>query len=300
VDYRYAPGSRVPDDYARALDPTRTNPNVQSDPQQTLSVGLSQNFEAKLRTAAGDSAEPRKVKLLSLSTSSVGYNFEQARQAGRTGWTTQTLTNTLASDLLPGFSLILTHDLWDGRVGFDTTRFNPFLQRVSASFAVTPATLGGLAALFGLGRRAPVPAPVPADSATEDGVPGALDTFRGRHTSVVAPQGGGSGFSLSVTYSGTRVRDNETSLIGGGQQTLNLALRFSPTRNWQVSWSTAYDVDTRQFSQHIIQLERNLHRWYARFGYTRTATGSFAFNFQVALRDQPDIKFDYDQQTFVQ
>ena len=65
VDYRYAPGTSVPKAYARALDPTRTNPNARSDPQQTLSLGLSQNFEAKLRPAAGDSGEPRKLRLLS-------------------------------------------------------------------------------------------------------------------------------------------------------------------------------------------------------------------------------------------
>src|SRR2546426_9166405 len=48
------------------------------------------------------------------------YNFEQAKQPGRTGWQTQSIGNTFASDLLPGFSLRTTHDLWDGPVGLAT------------------------------------------------------------------------------------------------------------------------------------------------------------------------------------
>ena len=32
--------------------------------------------------------------------------------------------------------------------------------------------------------------------------------------------------------------------------------------------------------------------------YSRTASGNFAFNFYVALLDEPDIKFDYDQQSY--
>ena len=32
--------------------------------------------------------------------------------------------------------------------------------------------------------------------------------------------------------------------------------------------------------------------------FSRTASGNFAFNFYVALLDEPDIKFDYDQQSY--
>ena len=296
IDYRYAPGAAVPDEYARALDPERTNPNVRSDPQQTISVGLAQNFEAKLRRAPGDSAEPRKIRILGLQTGAIGYNFEQARDSGRTGWTTQSLTNTFASDLLAGFSLQITHDLWRGLVGSDTSRFDPFLQSVSASFAVTPATLHGIGALFGLGRRQAPPGPAVPGDTTRGGAAGT-----GLGGTVFGPGPGASrGFSLGLNYTSTRTR-GDTTLVGvGGRQSMNLSLSFSPTPGWDVRWSSTYDVDLHRFNQHVVQLERDLHRWHASFGYTRTATGSASFTFLVALRDQPDIKFDYDQQTFVQ
>jgi len=295
IDYRYAPGAVVPEEYARALDPQRTNPNVRSDPQQTLSLGLAQNFEAKLRPAPGDSAAPRKIRILGLSTSAIGYNFEQARQPGRTGWTTQSLTNTFASDLLAGFNLQVTHDLWRGLVGIDTSRFDPFLQSVSASFQVTPATLHGIGALFGLGRGRAPPGPAARGDTTLTG-----GSYLGAPPGFGPPPGGSRGFSLGLNYTSTRTRGGNALLDAGGRQSLNANLSFSPTPGWEVRWSATYDVTLQRMNQHVVQLERDLHRWHASFGFTKTAIGSSSFTFLVSLRDQPDIKFDYDQQTFVQ
>src|SRR6266545_4868472 len=134
ISWQYAPGVKVDSIYAHAIDPSGRTLNARTDPQQTISFGLSQNFEAKLKPPAGDTAsekEPRKLRLLSISTSGIGYNFEQAKQPHRTGWQNQTLTNTFLSDLLPSFQLSITHDLWKGQVGTDSATFNPFLQRVS-------------------------------------------------------------------------------------------------------------------------------------------------------------------------
>ena len=51
---------------------------------------------------------------------------------------------------------------------------------------------------------------------------------------------------------------------------------------------------------HAIRLERDLHRWHASFSFLKAPNGNFAFSFYVALLDQPDIKFDYEQQSFTQ
>jgi Tat protein translocase TatC len=314
LSYFYAPRATVPLDYARALDPTGQNPNVRTDPQQTISLGLSQNFEAKLKPPAGDTTErePRKIRLLSINTTSIGYNFEQAKQPGRNGWTTQTLSNRFASDLLPGFSLDLTHDLWDGAVGFDTTKFDPFLTSVSTSFSVTPATLRGFASLFGLGRgqapspAAPTPAPLPPPGQQQGGQAGGIGLPGSPGQGALSMQGpGGAGagraFSLGARYSSTRSRPQAGTpqpVAGqGGLQQLSLDLRFAPTRQWSASWSSAYDFDTQQFGQHALSLERDLNRWHASFSFLKSPTGSFAFSFYIALLDQPDIKFDYQQQT---
>jgi len=311
VSYQYAPGSRVSDAFARAINPTGTVLNATTDPQQTINLGLSQNFEGKLKPAPGDTAEraPRKIRLLSINTTSLSYNFEQAKQPGRTGWQTQTLGNTFASDLLPGFSLRITHDLWRGQVGVDTAKFDPFLTNIDASFSVTPATIRGIAKLLGLagaaaaGGGVPGAAGAPAVDTTRQSTPFGQKGLTGPGG---VPFGGmGKGFNLSLTYSGTRQRPHvdtvstTSQFIGGtgGRQMLNLSLSFSPTAHWSASWTSAYDFDTRQFGDHAIRLERDLHRWHASFSFLRSPNGNFAFNFYVSLLDQPDIKFDYEQQT---
>jgi len=313
VSYAYAPGSQVSNEFAHAVDPTGRNFRARSDPQQTISLGLSQNFEAKLKPPPGDTTEhaARKLRLLNISTSSLSYNFEQAKQPHHTGWQTQVLNNTLASDLLPGFNFSVTHDLWNGQVGTDTARFDPFLTNISASFTITPATIRGIAGLLGLGGKAPANAPPtpPAGTQGQPGVPPAGAPFgqKGFAGPGGLPGGGaGSGFNLSVTYTGSRTRPHavDTLLTGvpvasgtGGRQQVTLRLSFQPTAHWSATWNSSYDFDTQQFGMHVIQLERDLHRWHASFSFNKTPTGSFAFSFYVSLLDQPDIKFNYEQQS---
>jgi sec-independent protein translocase protein TatC len=318
VSYRYAPGSAVSDEFARALDPTGRTLNARSDPQQTISVGLSQNFEAKLKPAAGDTVgehAPRKLRLLGINTSALAYNFEQAKQLGRTGWQTQTINNTFASDLLPGFSLSLTHDLWRGQVGVDTAKFDPFLTNLAASFSVTPATIAGIGRLLGLAPRRgaaaagpPGAAPAtPGADTTGQGTPWGQKALVGAGGVPVGGVGVGKGFNLGVTFSLTRTRprtDTITTAVPflggtGGRQTMGLNLSFSPTAHWSARWTSSYDFDTRQFGQHIINLERDLHRWHASFSFFKNPNGNFAFNFTISLLDQPDIKFDYEQQSLL-
>jgi len=327
IDYFYAPGAHVPDAFSHALDPADTLLNSRSDPQQTISIGLSQNFEGKLRASPRDTSQqpPRKLRLLSINTDAVSYNFEQAKEPGRTGWQTQTVGNTFASDLIPNFSLRLVHDLWDGPVGLETSRFSPFLESVSASFAVTPATIRGLGHLFGLGHAgpsagAPAPSPTGAPPPPAGGAmpppppPPGAPLFGGPASGLmVSPAGGaggGQGFSLTVAYTATRTRPGTASTIlpgvlpgfvsDAGQQQLNVNLSFRPTQKWQANWTTVYDFETQQFGEHYLRLERDLHRWHASFAFVKSPNGNFAFTFYVTLLDEPDIKFNYEQQTLQQ
>jgi hypothetical protein len=316
IDYRYAPRAQVSEEYVRVLDPTGTALNARSDPQQTVSFGLSQSFEGKMRAAGEDSAaaaNARKLRLLSINTSSIEYNFEAAKQPGRTGWQTQRLTNSFSSDLLPNFQLSLVHNLWDGPVGLDTTRFDPFLESVSASFQFSAATIRGIAGLFGIalggggreeGERAPAPEP---GRVSDDATPirgyqgyGGFPRGPGYPGAFGAAMPGGRGFSLGVQYSSTRTRATAATGLpsAGGQRNVNLNLGFSPTRSWSVTWTTNYDVDTQRFGQHYLRFERDLHEWHASFAFARSPNGNVAFNFYISLTDLPDIKFDYDQQTY--
>ena len=314
ISYQYAPGVRVPEAFAHAIDPTGRLLNSRTDPQQTISIGLSQTFEAKLKPPAGDTAsekEPRKIRLLSISTSGIGYNFEQAKQPHHTGWQTPSLTNTFLSDLLPSFQLSISHDLWKGQVGTDTAKFQPFLQSISASFTVTPATLQGLGRLFGLRSHAVAP-PGPDTTATQGSQSEDFRRYQGSSRTPYGPRGGvgmgggggygaGRGFTLGISLSSTRSRSDTTpqQRHAPGRQTTNLNLGFSPTRNWTANWSTSYDMGTRQFSYHSLTFQRDLRRWRASFSFNKTAAGNFSFSFNITLTDQPDIKFDYDQNTYV-
>jgi Tat protein translocase TatC len=304
ISYAYAPGSTVDSAFAFAVDPTRRNFTVRSDPQQTISLGLSQNFEAKLKPAPGDTTQraARKIRLLSINTSSLSYNFEQAKQPGHTGWQTSSISNSFASDLLPGFSLTMSHDLWRGQVGTDTAKFDPFLTNVSAQFAITPATIRGIAALFGLGGRgASKQPPTPPPPAGVDSPPGGPRPGFGQRELGVPIGGGGRGFNLSLNYTRIRTRPQaDTGFVpgGGGSQQVGFTLSFQPTAHWSATWDSNYNFDTRQFGAHFIRLERDLHRWHASFSFSKAPTGNFAFSFYVALLDQPDIKFDYEQQSF--
>ncbi len=318
VSYQFAPGSQVSEEFARAVDPTGRTLNARSDPQQTISLGLSQNFEAKLKPPPGDTTDKarRKIRLLGINTSPLSYNFEQAKQPGRVGWQTQTMSNTFASDLLPGFSLSVTHDLWDGQVGLRSSKFSPFLTNMAATFAVTPATIRGLASLLGLAPSRP-----PAGGGGGGGGPagpGAAGADTSAQASQFGPKsfgglgggpsaGTGKGFNLAVSYSENRTRPRADTLttgvpfVGGtgGRQTLNLVLSFSPTARWSAGWTTMYDFGTRQFAEHIIRLDRDLHRWHASFSFSKSPTGNFAFSFYISLLDEPDIKFDYEQQSLL-
>jgi outer membrane protein assembly factor BamA len=113
--------------------------------------------------------------------------------------------------------------------------------------------------------------------------------------------GGGKGFTLGISLSSSRSRGDTTPQLrhAPGRQTTNLNLSFSPTRNWTANWSTSYDMGTRQFPFHSLTFQRDLRRWRASFSFNKTAAGNFSFSFNITLTDQPDIKFDYDQNTYV-
>ena len=313
VSYQYAPPAKVDTAFARAIDPTGRTLNARSDPQQTITFGLSQNFEAKIKPAAGDTAgerEPRKIKLLSINTSGISYNFEQAKVPGQVGWQTQTLSNTFASDLLQGFQLGIVHDLWRGQAGIDTSRFDPFLTSVNASFQVTPATIAGFARLFGL-RPRPVPQPPPD---TTQGPQQDSPNFRQYQGATRDPYGmggssygGGGGygqggqFNLGVTFTSSRNRlDQAQDRERAGRETMGLTLAFSPTPKWTANWRTSFDLVTRQFADHSLTFQRDLRRWRASFSFYKTGAGNLAFSFNIVLTDQPDIKMDYDQRTYSQ
>ena len=317
ISFAYAPASDIPLDYAIAANNGRVPTTLRAPAQQSVSFGLSQNFEAKLRaprraagdttTATGEPPEGRKIMLLSIQSGGIGYDFEQARQPGRTGWTTGTWGNTIRSDLLHGFSLSITHDLWKGPVGYDSSRFSPFLTSVTTGFSLGAGSFDFLRRLFGLAAAPPRRDTAVTDTLTQPTSPtnpggrlnnafqqGPLATQYGSVDRMSPSRGGGS-FQAQLNFSLQRTRPIPNQAPQPTSSMVSGNVSFSPTRHWTVSWATSYNFTDGTFSQHVLRLDRDLHDWRATFTFVRSPNGNFAFNFFIALIAEPDLKFTYDQ-----
>jgi sec-independent protein translocase protein TatC len=295
ISYSMAPAADVPEEFAAAVLTTGVGtPQLTSPRIERLLVGLSQNFEGKKLNPGADSAGPdasKKQRMLSIVTSPIGYDFEQAKVPGRTGWTSQSLTNSFQSDLLPGFNLSVSHDLWDGPVGFDSSAFRFSLQQVSMSFAVSAATFAPILRLFGMSAPAPGAGPEP------DVRGYVADTYRPVRPGPEAIYGYNPGntplgraFRANVSY--TYQKGSNSGLT---QSNIGFNTTFSPTPLWGVSWSTQYNITAGTFESQIIRLERELHEWRAGFNFVRNPNGNVSLYFSISLTDLPAMKLDYNQ-----
>jgi lipopolysaccharide assembly outer membrane protein LptD (OstA) len=86
--------------------------------------------------------------------------------------------------------------------------------------------------------------------------------------------------------------------IQPGTQNVSATMSFGITQNWSAQWSTQYDVERARFASQQVGLQRQLHDWNAVFAFSQTPSGSFSFNFFIALKAQPELKFNYDRQTY--
>ncbi|MFZ5622895.1 MAG: twin-arginine translocase subunit TatC [Gemmatimonadota bacterium] len=300
ITYQLAPATSIPREFARAITPPGQQPVLRAAPQQSMSVGMSNVFEGKGKPAPGDTAlvpEVRKIRLLSISTSALTYDFEQAKQPGRTGWTTQSISNSFQTDLLQNFTLTIAHDLWEGAVGSDTARFKPFLSSVSASFGLSARTLYAVGRLLGLTHKTVAGGGAPSSTSSVGGV------FGPRQGAFFSPYQSrlGRQFEANVNYTLSRARPIPGSAFNvPAQSNVSFSTSFSPTAFWSVSWQTNYNFTKGGFEEQIVRLERQLHEWRASFNFTKNPNGNFAFYFQIALMDLPELKFDYNQTTILQ
>jgi lipopolysaccharide assembly outer membrane protein LptD (OstA) len=82
------------------------------------------------------------------------------------------------------------------------------------------------------------------------------------------------------------------------RETIQSQMGFNITPTWSASWGTNYDFQAKAFASHTVSLQRDLHDWRSTFAFTKAPNGNFAFSFFIALKAQPDLKFDYDKQTY--
>lgn len=325
LSYTYSPEPKVTDLQRRAFG-TRYDGLRETN---SLQLTLSQTFEAKpiveddepdsasADTVSGAFGEvpPRRkrqvspITLLSVSSSALLYDFVRARE-GEYGLTTTQMTHNIHSDLVPGLRLNVGHDLWDesnpSDRGTSTTngarRFSPRLRSLSANFSLSsdswPFRLfsggGGEPQEQqhegGTGTGADEPSPDDQADLGRSVIPGRPDH---RQTAPMGGQAVGTwrgNFSYSLTKPPAGGRGTEN-------QFLRFDLSFQPTEKWSVNWSSSYSITAGEFADHILTLNRDLHRWRATFYFSKTQFGSFTFRLNVQLLDNPDIKVDYDHRS---
>jgi Tat protein translocase TatC len=299
LSWSYTPAADIPEEYARAIARPGDTPVFRAIASQRASIGLLQTFEGKGHPAPGDtSLNPnlRKYRLLSISTSAMAYDFEQAKEQGRTGWVTPTLSNSFQSDLVPGLTANLTHDLWRGTVGTDSASFDPYLTNVSASFSISGATFRGIGRLLGFGpdsAAASDPTKEPERYVAQDPRESRKSSFDRTNQ---ASRSGRTPFSAAFNFSLTRPRP-EVATTTPDQISLGFSTSFSPTPFWGVQWRSNYNFVDGSFEDQQVILERDLHEWRASFTFEKNVNGNFSLYFAIALLDLPDIKFDYNQTT---
>ncbi|HEX6050447.1 MAG TPA: putative LPS assembly protein LptD [Gemmatimonadaceae bacterium] len=355
ISYSYAPRSSVSDDYLRATNQTRQG-YLGSLAQNLVSLTLSTNIEAKMRTAGDsvpDEAKP-KVKLLSVNFTSLEYDFQRAKETGGSGFVTDRFGYTIRSDLLPGFDFGVDYSLFRGSPRTsDTAEFSPYREAVRGSLSLNRQSgiVAAVARLFGMDLREPE-TPPPAAAATRDTaevrsvaaqrIAGSVNTAT-RMNEQFGMSGGGA-WQVDLTYSSQRSRPIEGAIVvdpeeqcgylqnvdplafeqcvqryttgpgiddpfapttGGGQvfrspptRNIQASTRFGITPKWAMQWSTNYDFVRGEFGMHTVSLRRELHDWDAIFAFTQSPNGNFAFNFFIALRAQPELKFNYDRRSY--
>jgi hypothetical protein len=100
--------------------------------------------------------------------------------------------------------------------------------------------------------------------------------------------------------------DNNALTVGLGSpifinpplRSLQVQTSFNITPKWATQYSTTYDAVRGEVAAQTVSLQRELHDWRAIFNFTQSPNGNFAFSFFIALKAQPDLKFNFDQQSF--
>lgn len=83
--------------------------------------------------------------------------------------------------------------------------------------------------------------------------------------------------------------------IRPANENVSANLSFGLTQRWSSQVSAQYDMVRKDFGSLQMGLQRELHDWNAVFSFTRVPNGNFVFNFYIALKASPEIKFNYDR-----
>ena len=299
IVWNYQPAANVPEEYRAGDRRSRARPSqLRSDAHAAgRRVGLSQAFEGKDQsrnrdTTATEGAEARKIRLLSINTSGITYDFEQAKKPGLTGWATavdlQHLSERPAARVQPqSHARPLARAGWSRHL--QVRSLPPERERELRHLGkYLPVDRLDLRAGRKVVRRL-------GDPPARRGA----DVLRGRvrparparlvlqhHARPRSAGAAGASARISTTSSPARGRSPGCRRRGAtaDHQSLGFSTSFSPTPFWSLSWSSQYNITDGKFESQVVRLERELHEWRAGFNFVRNAERQF----RLLLLDLPD------------
>ncbi len=293
----------------------------------TADTADAEQDELAAADATGDPDAPRPmppradiVTLLALRTSAVQYDFVEADERGDPlfGFQTTRINSQVSSDFLRGLSISMSHDLFADTVvrlaSGETRRERRFDFRLAdLNLGFSLDNRSGLWRALGLSGGEEADTDEPADTIQVEGDeleddPFLLDDMLANESAIIPGQdrgafGGGRSlrdqpvgtWRANLSYSLARPRDSRRA----ASQMLSGTVELTPTELWQVSWRTSYDLERGSFNDHMIRVTRDIHDWEAHFDFSQTAVGNWAFRFEVALKANQDLHFNYKQQNNV-
>ena len=358
LSYSFSPAAEVSDEFLAALGRTRQG-YLGSLAQNSVSLSISTNIEAKVRSAQPDSLsaglpqEPgKKINVLALNFTSLSWDFERARVTKRTGLTNDRFGITARSDLLPGLDFGTTYSLFEGSSLSDTARFKPYREDLRASFTINRERNPFLALWRMFSPAVPRPDPtIETATPTQDDLLARQIASQQQVTGSTARNAqfgmpSSREWSANFTFSSSRqrppvgsvtiieeddvalcsalgldpfaqercVQERQAARLGdpnAGQTTIGGPFYRRPptttiqsmialpiTRNWSATWQTTYDFEAGQFASHMVNLNRELHDWNATFSILQSPNGNFAFSFFIALKAQPELKFEHQRNSY--
>ena len=136
LSFAYAPAANVSDAFLLATGRTRAG-YLGGLRSETMQFQFNQTLEAKLRSKADTSPEAGdKIRLLTINTSPIDYDFVVAARTHRFGVTNNAFSYNLQSDLLPGFDFSSNYSLFQGDPLSDSAKFKPFRTGLTATFTI--------------------------------------------------------------------------------------------------------------------------------------------------------------------
>ncbi|MEJ2342000.1 MAG: putative LPS assembly protein LptD [Gemmatimonadales bacterium] len=275
-------GAEVTADSAAADSLALAAVTAQTDSAEAPSAGPGARSRVE-QVGRRRSATEQSVVILSLNSTPLVFDFERKDQPKLV---TERWRTNITSDLLRGVATNIEFDLFRG--SGEDREFSMYLSSVGASFGFGSSR--SLGSIFGLGRSGRDQPLALANSSQR------LDSRRRLNSFDPDDRfdGGSTGpWNVQFNYSLVRSRPEEG---GNESQSVGGTISLRPTPNWRMRWTTQYNITQGQFGAQIVTLERDLHRWQAIFGFSKSPNGNLIFNFSIGLKDAPELQFGYDQQ----